>query len=390
MTADYATLPFDEAIRFFRGKENKKSLAWTDFWQEQHDKSFVVAGAMRDELVADFRAAIDQAISEGTGLAAFRARFDEIVQKHGWSYNGSRGWRSRVIYQTNMQTAYQAGRYAQLTDPDQLRLTPYWQYHHSDFVAEPRLEHKRWSGLVLSADDPWWETHYPPNGWGCRCYVTAITERQMRRLGKAGPDTAPPLNEREVTAGKTGPNPRTVTVPEGIDPGWAYTPGRSWVDGMTRSAGSRMAQMPYSLGAAAAASTAQEKLLVLWFSASAEENFPLAVIKETDAEKIGAKTRVVQFSPSTRMKQLRDHGEIRPAEYARAQEVIDRGRPIQDSARSIIYLLELDDPELGGYVLVVKASETGNGLFLQSYRRLSRNEAKLDKEVRRLLQKEMK
>ncbi len=233
MPADYATLPFDEAIRFFRQKTNLNTSAWTDIWQEAHDKSFVVAGAARDELVADFRAAIDQAISEGTGLKAFQQQFDDIVAKHGWSYKGGRGWRTRVIYQTNMQTAYQAGRYAQLTDPDLLKLRPYWQYKHSDFVADPRLEHVAWSGTVLRADDPWWKTHYPPNGWGCRCTVVAIGKRQLARMGKDGPDQAPPIEWEDKTVGTRGPSPRTVRVPKGIDPGWAYTPGRSWVEGVT-------------------------------------------------------------------------------------------------------------------------------------------------------------
>ena len=49
----------------------------------------------------------------------------------------------------------------------------------------------------------------------------------MKRLGKAGPDPAPAVETRTVTVGAQGPTPRTVTVPVGIDPGWAYAPGKS-------------------------------------------------------------------------------------------------------------------------------------------------------------------
>ena len=82
------------------------------------------------------------------------------------------------------------------------------------------------TGLVLHADDPWWQTHYAPNGWGCQCYVEALSARDLKRLGKTGPDTAPPLQTRTVTVGATGPTPRSVSVPAGIDPGFAYAPGR--------------------------------------------------------------------------------------------------------------------------------------------------------------------
>jgi hypothetical protein len=224
-SAAYGSLPFKEQIAFFRRKLNLPTASWTDIWQAAHDHAFVVAGANRIDLVQDFRAAIDQAISEGTTLAQFRKDFDAIVAKHGWSYNGGRNWRSRVIYETNLRSSYAAGRYAQL---QALKKTlPFWRYRHSDSVMHPRLMHLAWNGLVLSADDPWWQTHFTPNGWGCECTIEGLDEMDLQDLGKSGPDTAPPVDMQTITVGVRGPTPRTVETPAGVDPGFGYAPGRS-------------------------------------------------------------------------------------------------------------------------------------------------------------------
>ena len=223
--ARHTQLPFAEQVTFFRSKLDLPTSTWTDLLHEQHDRAFSVAGAAHADLVSDLRGAVDQAIAEGTTLATFRRDFDAIVAKHGWSYNGGRDWRTEVIYATNLRTSYAAGRYRQLKDGAERR--PYWRYRHSDASEHPRHDHLAWDGLVLRHDDPWWDTHYPPNGWGCKCFVDALNARDLKRLGKSGPDTAPPIRTRTVTVGAQGPSPRTLTVPEGIDPGWAYAPGQS-------------------------------------------------------------------------------------------------------------------------------------------------------------------
>ncbi|AGG89919.1 phage minor head protein [Rhodanobacter denitrificans] len=221
----YGSLPFKEQIAFFRAKKNVLTEAWTDVWEAEHDHAFMVAGANRIDLLVDLRAAVDKAIAEGTGLEAFRHDFDQIVAKYGWAYNGGRNWRTRVIYETNLRTSYAAGRYAQLQALKAVR--PYWRYRHSDAVQHPRPMHLAWNGLVLAADDGWWNTHYPPNGWGCQCTVEALNARDLARLGKTGPDTAPPVDMQEVVVGQRGPHPRTVQTPAGVDPGFGYAPGKS-------------------------------------------------------------------------------------------------------------------------------------------------------------------
>ena len=137
--ASFGSLSFSEQIEFFRRKVNLPTHGWTDIWQSAHDHAFVVAGANRAEIVVDFRDAIDKAIAGGTTLEEFRKDFDTIVKKHGWSYNGSRGWRSRIIYETNLRTSYAAGIYAQLKAST--KAFPYWQYRHSGLDKVPREFH---------------------------------------------------------------------------------------------------------------------------------------------------------------------------------------------------------------------------------------------------------
>lgn len=224
-SAAYGSLPFQEQIDYFRQKVPLGTRAWTDIWEGEHARAFVVAGATKDDLLLDFKAAIDKAIADGTTLETFRQDFDQIVAKHGWSYNGGRGWRSRVIYETNLRTSYQAARFKQMEEIKALR--PYWEYRHSDLVQDPRPEHLEWDGLVLSADDPWWKTHSPPNDWGCECMVFALSKRDLEDRGKKAPDQAPPIEYEEKTVGTRGPSPRTVRVPKGIGPGWGYNPGEA-------------------------------------------------------------------------------------------------------------------------------------------------------------------
>jgi SPP1 gp7 family putative phage head morphogenesis protein len=222
-------LKFREAIAFFRAKLRLGTRHWTDLWEAAHGRAFVVAGAMQDELLQDFQEAVAKALEEGTTLEEFRRDFDRIVATRGWSYRGSRGWRSRVIFDTNLRTAYQAGRWQQMQETKRRR--PYLRYAG---ILDSRIRpmHRAWHGTILPMDHPWWQTHYPPNGWNCRCTVMSLSERDLRREGWTVSAEPPPggVERRSV---RTPEGRITVEVPEGIDPGFAYNVGESgWAAGM--------------------------------------------------------------------------------------------------------------------------------------------------------------
>lgn len=200
---------FQPAIDYFLPKVNLPTRTWRDLWQGQHAQAFVVAGAMKAELLADLRGAVQDAVVKGESYDTFKRRFIEIADRHGWVYNGGAGWRSRVIWQTNVRVAYAVGRYKQMIDPAVVAHMPYWMYDHTTLL-NPREQHKALDNHVYRYDDPFWTWGYPPNGWGCNCHVRPLSERQLRKLGKTGPDTAPAT-------------PDALNIP----PEWQYNPGQA-------------------------------------------------------------------------------------------------------------------------------------------------------------------
>ncbi|BAV74120.1 phage head morphogenesis protein, SPP1 gp7 [Pseudomonas chlororaphis subsp. aurantiaca] len=226
MAVSHGSLPFQEQIDYFRGKVNLPTRAWTDIYTAEHDYAFVVAGAVKRDLLADLRGAVEKSIATGTTLEQFRKDFDQVVGKHGWQYQGERGWRTNVIWETNLRQSYNAGREAQIADPELRKRRPYGVYRHGD-SAHPRPQHLAWNGITLPLDDPWWAYHTPQNGWGCKCKKYMASERDLVRMGlEVGP--APEIEWEDRVVGKNSPNgPRTVRVPKGVDPGFEHAPGQS-------------------------------------------------------------------------------------------------------------------------------------------------------------------
>lgn len=211
-------LLFQEQIDFFRAKLNLPTARWDDIERAAHDRAFIVAGAAKADLLSDLFAAVEKTIV-GSSIGEFRKDFSALVAKNGWTgwtgegTKAGEAWRTRVIYQTNLSTSYAAGRWQQLHDPELLQARPFWKYIHNDNEISPRPQHLAWgnSGLTLPADDPFWNTHFPPNGWGCKCRVLAV------RAPTNDAATDPPEGWDTI-------DPKT-DAPPGIDKGWDYAPG---------------------------------------------------------------------------------------------------------------------------------------------------------------------
>lgn len=371
--------PFAEQVAALRLRlgDLVPTARWDDIEKSAHDRAFMVAGAMKADLLADMAGAVDKSIASGTSLEEFRADFRNIVAKHGWhGWTGEgtkkgEAWRTRVIYKTNAATTYAAGRMAQLAEGK----FDFWVYRHGGSL-EPRIQHLGWDGLILPPDHPFWQTHAPPNGWGCSCYIIgARSIAGAKRVG-GNPDIKLPPDWQKL-------NPRTG-APEGIDRGWDYAPGASVTD-IVSALAPKLNMLPESPSIDLIQSWLQSVPFERWFAAPVG-NWPMVRISEPDAVRIGSVKTIAELSAKTAIEQIKRHPELSVFDYAKAQAVVSNAtRVIQDGASSLIYVLET--PGANGHILVVKATWSGAGLFVTSFRRFTGSETERARRLRQLLRK---
>ncbi len=231
-------LPPEAAIRFFESKGYKTGFDWRDVWREEHAHAFTVAKAMRADVLADIREAVDDALRSGRTLAQFSEGLTPLLQKKGWwgrqlvidpktgeevsALLGS-PHRLRTIFDTNLRSSYAAGRWERIQR--QKDAMPWLRYSAVQDVRT-RPHHAAWHGTLLPVDHAWWNTHYPPNGWYCRCRAIQISDRQVKRRGLR-PTKSPPAGTRKWLNRRTG---AVSEIPLGIDPGfdWNVGRGRGW------------------------------------------------------------------------------------------------------------------------------------------------------------------
>lgn len=90
---------------------------------------------------------------------------------------------NKAHLETEYNTAYLTGEatatYERLKA--QTKTFPYWKYVT---IGDDRVrpEHRKLHDLILPANDPRWKKLYPPNGWGCRCYIVPLTAAECKNV----------------------------------------------------------------------------------------------------------------------------------------------------------------------------------------------------------------
>ena len=236
----------EKALEYFQSKGYivPKNLSdnWTAVWQEAHAKAFTVARVTRMDILQDIRSSLDSALSEGKTFQQFQKELAPVLAKKGWwgttqDENGKTvrlgsPRRLKTIYDTNINTAYQSGRYKEMAENTENR--PYWQYD-AVMDSHTRPAHAALNGKVFRYDDPFWNSFYPPNGWNCRCSVRALEKQDFKDRGLTAEKSGKDLSTEEILVSKkTGLTAEVAVYKNPLtgektttDAGWNYNPGKA-------------------------------------------------------------------------------------------------------------------------------------------------------------------
>lgn len=363
-----------------RGRTLDPSFSWQDRYADDHGRAFTVARSVGFDVLGDIYAGLEKALKEGRTIRQFADELTPLLEAKGWwgrkavvdprtglptivQLGSPR--RLRLIFDVNMRVSYAAGHWASFERNRVAR--PFLRYV-AIMDEETRPTHALHHNLVLPIDHPTWKVWSPPCGWNCRCTLQSLSQSDVDRMRPMLKFEPPVIDAQPWTNKVTG---EVRQIPEGIDPGWDYNPGKAGYRGAINTAfASRIAAAPPELRSAGIADRVASAEFGS-FLERPEGDFAVMALNDAVAGSIQAapQIRVVALSADTMRKQLRNHSDLVRADYAQMPGLGDAPTlAVQDGPRSLI-LLRL----VGGtwYHAAVKTTASGQALYLTSFRRTS-------------------
>lgn len=348
----------EDAIAAFQARGLlRPSFRWQEVWQAEHARAFAVAGVMRLDILRTIRDEVDGAVRNGETFDAFRRRLRTQLIARGWwgnieitdpktgelrrtRFNDAR---LSLIFDVNMRQSHAAGRWARA-----MRSRMPYLVYRTMRDERVRASHKPWDNVVLPKAHPWWETHYPPNGWRCRCIAFPVDDAGLQKLQSTGARViteAPPTQWVEFENKSTGQIER---VPRGVDPGFAYNPGQVHV----QRAGEQLARSLNDVRSTAALQGEQHRLASAVVARSRSERAFADFLREPPDADISMPVAAMpglRGEPgiaSVAARELRrqastpDYPRVLPTEakgWAMAQAVVDRGARLQLAGDRVLW-----------------------------------------------------
>lgn len=183
-----------EAVAWFRARVPMLKADWLKLAETERRRAFTVAAVTELSVLEDVFGEIKAGQELGESLGQIKKRIKGKLEA-AWSGTLKRpSHRVETIIRNAHQSAYNAGRYMQMTSTAVMRARPYWQFDAvvDGATSEICLERDQ---QIRPASDLFWTWNYPPLHHRCRSAIRTLTEAEALARGvahiHARPETTP-------------------------------------------------------------------------------------------------------------------------------------------------------------------------------------------------------
>ncbi|HTJ78526.1 MAG TPA: phage minor head protein [Rariglobus sp.] len=194
----FGSVPHDEAVAFLKDKPVVSRTVFDQMVPEIKARTFAVAGiesvkvlqSLRDR-IADLPAGADWDDIKGDLVDQLSPYFESSDAEGADVSPAER--RAETLLRTHGYQAYSAAQYNVLDR--QRDVFPFWRYQTAQ-DDRVRDAHAALDGVVLPSNDPFWQSHFPPWDFNCRCTIVPLSPEDVEDI-KAEDDKKPP-EERSI------------------------------------------------------------------------------------------------------------------------------------------------------------------------------------------------
>lgn len=192
---DVENLPYAEAVEYLKKRDVIKKVDYNKLSDKMRFRAFTASRIADGDLLKRINSELIKNVNDGKGLKDFLTMTKtDILDKVGMGPN--QGWYWEVVFRTNVQSAYGAGRAMGFEEDKPLAL----EFIGIDDSRQTEICHSL-MGVVRPYDDPFWKSHWTPMHFGCRSTIRAIYDKDEL------PDEWSSLEGIEKSAKGFGTNP---------------------------------------------------------------------------------------------------------------------------------------------------------------------------------------
>jgi SPP1 gp7 family putative phage head morphogenesis protein len=168
----FLDLPWADALEAFLQRVPQRRDELQRLYRAYSQRADVATQMSLDQLQSMVRERLAKHIEEGGTFEDFAKDIEDGTESLGITKDDPAYL--QMVFRTNVQSAYGAGRFRALTDPDVIAEYPYVQYRTVG-DARVREEHQVLDRGIYAANNPAWFRIAPPNGFQCRCSTVPLS-----------------------------------------------------------------------------------------------------------------------------------------------------------------------------------------------------------------------